>query len=152
VRRMAVLDFLVVGNPIVVPPYLRTLTPNLLAPYFAPEYEVVDRAELYWWMGRLGIRPTDLLNNPVARLYLGRALNIRYFLFGNIVQTGSFDVTTHLVDVEYGFLASSARIHVPSPADPRRILYELKLRLAELAYLTKMTPDQRRLYENENAQ
>src|SRR5207247_754731 len=126
--RMAILDFLVVGNPVAVPPYLSWWTPESLAPYFGPEYLVADRSELFWWMGRLGITPFDLLNDPVARLYLGRAMNIRYFLFGNLVQTGSFYVTTYVVDAEYGFLVSSARIHVSR-------LPELKNRLSELAWL-----------------
>lgn len=143
--RVAFLDFLVVGNPAVVPPYLTWWTPENLTPYFAPYYLAVDRSELYWWMGRLGITPFDLLNDPVARLYLGRALNVRYFLFGNLVQTASFNVTTYVVDAEYGFLASGARIHVRNPL-------ELKHRLGELAMLTRMTPEERRRFDNDNAQ
>lgn len=141
--RLAMLDFLVVGKPAAVPPYLGWWTAQRLAPYFSPTFEVVNRTELFWWIGRLGITPRDLLLDPVARLYLGRALNIRYFLFGHLVETASFNVTTFLVDAEFGYLTSSARIHVRNPL-------ELKLRLAELAWLTKLDPAERIRIEQEN--
>ena len=143
--RVAMLDFVVLGKPAVVPPYLGWWIPECMAPYFCPEYQMADRAELFWWMGRLGLTPYDLLNDPAARLYLGRAMNVRYFLFGNVIETGSFNVTNYLVDAEFGFLVSSARIHV-------RRLEELKPRLSELARLTKMTSAERRQFESETAQ
>src|SRR5205814_10288438 len=118
------------------PPYLGPWTAEAITPYFGPQYDVIDRAALYWWMGRLGVSHADLLNDPVARQYLGRALGVRYFLFGNLVETGSFEVFTYLVDAEYGFLASGARVHVRNPR-------ELKPRLAEIAWLTKLAPDER---------
>jgi tetratricopeptide (TPR) repeat protein len=141
--RLAVLDFLVVGDPAFVPRYLSWWTADHLVPHFSPPYDVVSRAEVYWWMGRLGITPRDVLFDPVARHYLGRALNVRYFLLGHIVQTASFDTTTYLVDAEFGYLASTARIHVRSPA-------ELKFRLPELAWLTKLDPAERLRVEQDN--
>lgn len=141
--RLAVLDFLVVGEPVVVPPYLSWWTAEHIAYYMSPPYEIVSRAELFWWMGRLGITTRDLLLDPVARLYLGRALNVRYFLTGHLVQTASFDVTTYVVDAEFGYLASSARVHVQS-------VQELKLRLSELAWLTKLDPAERLRIEQDN--
>lgn len=141
--RLALLDFLVVGDPGVVPPYLGWWTAEHIIPYMGPQYDVVSRAELFWWMSRLGITPRDVLFDPAARLYLGRALNVRYFLIGHLVQTASFDVTTYLLDAQFGYLASSARIHVRTPQ-------ELKLRLPELAWLTKLDPAERLRMEQDN--
>jgi tetratricopeptide (TPR) repeat protein len=143
--RVAVIDFLFVGDVSKVGPYFGVWSAEFLAPYLRPEFGIADRAELYWWMGRLGLTFTDLVTDPVARFYVGRALGLRYFLFGSIVETASFNVTTYLVDADYGYLASSARVHVRTAA-------EMKLRLAELAWLTKMTPEQRRRTEGDNAQ
>ena len=103
--RIAIVDFVIVGDLLVVPPGLSPWVPQHLAPYFWPQYEVVDRGELLWWMGRMGITVRDLMEDPYARRWLGRALNIRYFVLGNIVQSASFDVNTYMIDAEHGFLA-----------------------------------------------
>src|SRR5438132_944689 len=79
-----------------LPPSLATRTSENISSYRTTQYEVVDRATLYWWMRRLGITSGDVLNDPVARQYLGRSLGVRYFLFGNLIQTLSFDVSTYL--------------------------------------------------------
>lgn len=134
--RVAILPFTVRGNPFVVPPSLSTWTPHHLASYFRPAYEVVDPLELYWYMGSLNLTVGDLLHDPWARRWLGRVLNVRYFVFGDIRETASFDVTTFMVDAEYGFLNGTGRIHVHNR-------HELKLRLSELAYLTRTTPGER---------
>src|SRR5262249_24888087 len=113
-------------------------------PYFHPRYHVVPQAEVYWWMAGLGITYQDVLFDPVARWYLGQVLNVRYFLFGTLVERASFNVTTFMVDAQFGFLASTARIHVHNPG-------ELKMRLGELASLTQMSPAERLKYERDNA-
>lgn len=133
--RLAVMPFMTVGNPFVVPPSLSTWTPANLSPYFAWRFEIVDPNEIYWYMGRMGVTMNDLLVNPNARRWLGRAVGARFFLFGNHIETASFDVNTYLIDSEFGFLRGTARINVRNP-------YELKLRLPELAELTLMTPAQ----------
>src|SRR5207249_4627506 len=50
---------------------------------------------------------------------------------GEIRETSSFVVRTHVVDAEYGFEVSSGRIHVHNP-------FELRMRMGELASLTMM--------------
>ncbi|HYT87847.1 MAG TPA: hypothetical protein VEL76_03935 [Gemmataceae bacterium] len=140
--RVSFLDFVVLGDPAVVPPPLGSWTPQNLAPYFSPPYEIVDRGEVFWWMGRMGMTMRDLMTDPAARRWLGRALNVRYFLLGNLRQTASFDATTYLLDAEDGFLVGSGRIHVRTP-------HELKLRLGELAQLTLMSPAERLQYEKQ---
>jgi tetratricopeptide (TPR) repeat protein len=142
--RVAVVDFFVSGDPAVVPPALRRWTPQELAPYFSPPFEVVERGEVLWYMRRLGLTLRDLMTDPAARRWLGRALNVRYFVLGTIQQTASFDVTVYLLDAEYGFLQGSARVHVRNP-------FELRFRLRELAALTLMTPDERLAYEQQAA-
>jgi tetratricopeptide (TPR) repeat protein len=134
--RIAVLPFLTVGNPFVVPPGLATWTPANLAPYFSSRFEIVDPAEIYWFMGRMGMTMRDLMFDVNARRWLGRAVGARYFVLGSCVETTSFDVNTYLIDAELGYLQGSARINVRNP-------FELKLRLSELAELTMMTPAER---------
>jgi tetratricopeptide (TPR) repeat protein len=137
--RLAIVNFPAFGD---VPPGLGPWTAEQIAPYFCPPYEVVDRGEVFWWMGRLGLTIRDLMQDPAARRYLGRALEVRYFLVGAIRQTASFDVATHLLDAENGFRVGGARLHVH---DQR----ELKLRLGELARLTLMDPRERERFERE---
>jgi tetratricopeptide (TPR) repeat protein len=140
--RIAVLNFIVEGDPAAVPPGLAPWAAENLAPYFSPPYEVVDRGEVFWYMGRLGLTLRDLLTDPAARRWLSRALNLRYFAFGTLRPNRGLDVTAHLVDAEYGFVQGAARIHVHDP-------HELKLRLAELARLTLLDPVERARYQRE---
>src|SRR5207248_130106 len=109
--RIAIVDFVVVGDPFLVPPGLGWWTPSSLAPYFSPPYEVVERGELYWWMNRMGMSVRDLMVDPYARRWLGRALNVRYFVFGTITQTASFNVDTYMVDAENGYLNGRGFVH-----------------------------------------
>ena len=137
--RIAVLPFMTEGNPFVVPPSLSYWTPSNLAPYFSQRYEVVDPTEIYWYMGRMGLTMQDLMVDANARRWLGRAVGVRYFVLGSLVETTSFNANTYLLDAELGYLQGSATINVRDP-------YELKLRLAELAQLTMMTPAERAAY------
>ena len=137
--RLAVLPFVTKGRPGMVPPSLSYWTPSHLAPYFASRYEVVDTAEIYWFMGRMGLTIRDLMVDPDARRWLGRAVGVRYFVLGSHVETFSFDVNAYLVDAEFGHLVGSGRIHVHHR-------HELKMRLPELAAITMMTPAERLVY------
>lgn len=134
--RIAVLPFVTVGDPRLVPPSLSVWTPNNLTPYFAQRFDVVDPAEVYWFMGRMGITMRDLTVSPAARRWLGRAVGVRYFVLGNHIETASFDVNAYLIDAEFGFLQGHGQIHVQNR-------FELKLRLPELAQQTLMTPAER---------
>jgi TolB-like protein len=134
--RLAVLDFTVWGDPDVVPPILGPYTADALAPYFSPPYEVVDREVVCWYMNRMGLSLRDVLLDPAARRWLGRALGVRYFVLGTIEQTHSFVVTTYLVDAESGWVYGSGRIHVGNA-------FEMKCRLGELAYETMLSPRER---------
>jgi tetratricopeptide (TPR) repeat protein len=127
--RIAFVNFYVTGAPVIVPPYWSYWVPQQLAWYSTPQYQVVDPGELNWWMWRMGMTVQDLMYNPYARRWLGRALNIRYFAFGSIVQTGSFDVNTYLIDAENGYLAGRGFVHA-------RTHRELRWRLGELAQMT----------------
>jgi tetratricopeptide (TPR) repeat protein len=133
--RIAVMNFLYSGDPTVVPPYLSTWTPDHLAPYFCPPFDVVDRTELYWYMARMGLTVSDVMNNPSARRWLARALRVRYFVFGSIQQTNSFLVTTHMVDAETGCLVGRGCVHARYP-------HELKCQLDDLARDTLSPPRQ----------
>lgn len=135
-HRIAILDFATFGHPRVVPPGLGPWTAYHLSPYFRARYDVVDPAEVYWWMGRLGMTMRDLLDDPHARRWLARAVGVRYFVVGALVETASFDVHTYMLDAEFGYLQGSASVHVRNP-------FELKLRLGELAHLTMIDPAER---------
>ena len=137
--RLVILPFVNVGHPRMVPPSLSYWTPNHLAPYFASRYEIVDPSEVYWFMGRMGLTMRDVMQDPVARRWLARAVGVRYFLLGSHVETTSFDVNTHLIDAEYGYLMGSGRINVQNR-------FELNLRLPELASITLMSPAERAAY------
>lgn len=134
--RIAILNFLVVGNPQIVPPGLSIGVPDLLAPYFRVNYDIVDTGEIYWMMGRLGMSQADLMNDPNARRWLGRALHAQFFLMGTVQQTASFDVNTYLLNAEQGWVQGAGRMHVRNP-------YELRIRAGELAQITQLPPGQR---------
>jgi tetratricopeptide (TPR) repeat protein len=145
--RIAGLNFVVNAQPGVVPVGLGDWAADQMASYFAPTYEVVDRGQLFWYMGRLGLTVRDVAVDASARLWLGRAMNVRYFAFGVVQQTASFNVATHVVDAESGVRQGVGRVHVQDPQ-------ELKLRMAELARQTQTNPRQlaqlqRQTQENE---
>jgi hypothetical protein len=131
--RVAVLGFAVFGDPGYMPPGFGYWSSQQFAPYLYPPYEVVDPGLVNWWMARMGMTVRDVVQDPYARRWLGRALNIRYFVFGNLVQTASFDVNTYMVDAEYGFLTGQGYIHARTP-------YDLRWRLGELAQMMMQPP------------
>lgn len=130
--RIAILNFVVNADPGRVPSSFGDWAAEQMTAYFNPMYEVVERGEVCWYMGRLGITMRDVVYNPSARVCLGRALNVRFLVMGAIQQTASFDVSTHLVDVESGGKQGGGKIHVQDSQ-------ELKLRLGELVHQTANT-------------
>jgi tetratricopeptide (TPR) repeat protein len=137
--RVAVLNFVVNADPALAPPGFGNWAADQMSAYFAPTYEVADRGELFWYMGRLGLTVRDVAVDVSARRWLGRALNVRYFAFGIVQQTASFNVTTHLVDAETGEKQGLGSVHVQDHQ-------ELKLRMAELVHQTQANPaEQERL-------
>jgi tetratricopeptide (TPR) repeat protein len=138
--RVVIFDFLTPGGPSSVPNALGSWTADNLVPYFASRFEVVDRGLAYWYMARLGLSLRDVALDPSARFWLGRALNARYFVFGALNPTASFDARTRVVDVELNYLVGEGRLHVRNPL-------ELKLRLGELAQITMMSPADRAQFE-----
>jgi len=134
--RIAVLNFVVNADPRVAPAGFGDWSADHFACQFTGCYEVVDRGEVCWYMNMMNMSVRDLLTDPSARKWLGRALNVRYFAFGIIEQTASFNVSTHVVDVESGVRQGTGSIHV-------RDHQELKLRMGELARQTQGDPLQR---------
>ena len=143
--RIAVLNFMVNAQPGLVPPAFGDWAAEQVASYFTPAYEVVERGEVCWYMGRLGVTMRDVLLNPAARVCLGRALNVRFFVFGAVQQTASFDVSTHLVDAETGAKQGGGQIHVQDHE-------ELKLRMSELVQQTRSTPAEQDRLKREAAE
>jgi tetratricopeptide (TPR) repeat protein len=128
-----------------------SMSPNigdLAADQFASycgDYELIDCGEVNWYMGRLGIKLRDLVRDPAARRCLAQALNTRFFVFGSIQQTASFDVNTYLIDAEAGSRTGMGMIHVQD----RR---ELRLRMHELIRQMGAKPgEQKKLQEQGNA-
>jgi tetratricopeptide (TPR) repeat protein len=124
--RLVVFSFLVNSDPGLVPPAIGDWATDQMAGYFGPSYDIIERGEVCWYMGRLGITYRDVVCDPAARVCLAQALNARYFVYGSIVQTHSFDVTTHLIDAQSGARTGTGTIHVQDHQ-------ELKLRMQELA-------------------
>jgi hypothetical protein len=125
--RMAVLDFVTPGDPAAVPPGLGPWAAELLAPYYSPTYEVIDRSQVYWYMGRLGLTLRDVIVDPAARALLGQALDARFFVVGTLRPTpAGLETTAHLLDAAAGSRLDVATVVARNPV-------ELKLRLPELA-------------------
>ncbi len=53
--RIAVVGFVVNADARHAPPGFGDWAADQLGSYFAPTYTVIDRGELYWYMGRLGL-------------------------------------------------------------------------------------------------
>jgi hypothetical protein len=124
--RLVVFNFLVNCEPGLVPPAVGDWAADNLGACFGGSYEVIERGEVCWYMGRLGITMREVLNDPSSRLALAQALDVRFFLFGTIEQTHSLNVTTHLIDAQTGARTGTGMIHV-------RDHNEMKLRMNELA-------------------
>jgi tetratricopeptide (TPR) repeat protein len=133
--RLVVFNFLVNADPGLVPPAFGDVASDHFASCFGATYEIVDRGEVCWYMGRLGITMRDVLTNAGARITLAQALNVRFFAYGVIQQTASFNVTTHLIDAETGARHGGGDIHVQDHQ-------ELKLRMNELVQQTVAKPDE----------
>jgi tetratricopeptide (TPR) repeat protein len=133
--RMVVFNFLVSADPGLVPPAFGDTASDHFASCFGATYEIVDRGEVCWYMGRLGITMRDVLTSPGARIALAQSLNVRFFAYGIIQQTASFNVTTHLIDAETGARHGGGDIHVQDHQ-------ELKLRMNELVKQTVAKPDE----------
>ncbi len=133
--RIAVFNLLVDAPPGLVPVGCDNWAADQLAGCFASQYEVIDRGEVCWWMGRLGITLRDVLNDPMARVALAQSLNARFFVFGGMRHTASFDVTAHMVDAQTGAKTGGGLIHVQDHN-------EMKLRMQELVAQATGTPAQ----------
>ncbi len=131
--RIVVFSFVVNAQPGLVPPAVSDWAADQFASYWSTGYDVVERGELCWYMGRLGLTVRDVLVDPGARRCLAQALNVRYLAFGAIEQTNSFNVSTHLIDAETGARTGTGTIHVQDHN-------ELKLRMHELAKQTGAAP------------
>jgi tetratricopeptide (TPR) repeat protein len=132
-QRVIVFNFLVNADPGLVPPALGEWAADQLASYWAPRYDVVERGEVCWYMGRLGVTMRDVLADPAARQCLARALDVRLLVFGAIEQTHSFNVSAHVIDAETGARTGTGAIHVQDHG-------ELKVRMQELVQQTGAAP------------
>jgi tetratricopeptide (TPR) repeat protein len=142
--RAAVVNFQVGGDPRLLPPALSGWLAENFAPYLSPPLEVVDRGELYWYMGRLGLTIQDLDFDLDARLWLGRALGIRYLILGAIqnLPNGRISLLAVMVDTEFGTMAGRGEVLLRSPV-------EIKPALPVLAHLTLLPPAQRLLRQEQ---
>jgi hypothetical protein len=131
--RLAVFNFVVNCQPGLVPPACGDWAADQCAARFGGRYEIVDRGEVCWYMGRLGLTMRDVVTDASARLALAQAMNVRFFAFGTIEQTASLNVTTHLIDAQTGARTGTGMIHVQDHN-------EMKLRMGELAQQVAAPP------------
>jgi tetratricopeptide (TPR) repeat protein len=143
--RLAVFGFIVGAEPGLVPPAVGDWAADTFASYFGGTYELIDRGEVSWHMGRLGITMKDVFADPIARRCLAQSLNARFFVFGAIQQTSSFNVSTHLLDADSGARTGTGTIHVQDHA-------ELKLRMHELAKQLGATPKEQAALAKQGAE
>ncbi len=132
--RMVVFGF-VPGRADLVPPRATDLLADQLASYFAGQYEMVDRGELSWYMGRLNLTVADVLNDPVSRRCLAESIGARYFTF-TALTAGSLKMDSHVIDAQTNTRTGSASI-VAANHD------ELKMRLGEVAKQLGAKPSER---------
>ena len=52
--------------PTLVPPGATDALADQLASYLGGSYEIIDRGEVCWYMGKLGMTMREVLNDPVA--------------------------------------------------------------------------------------
>jgi hypothetical protein len=133
--RLAVFNFYIDAPAGLVPAATDGWAADCFASYCANRFEVIERGQVCWYMGRLGITMKEVLGDPSARVALARALHARYFAFGALVHTASFNVTTDLVDAESGAHTATALIHVQDQN-------EMKLRMNELFNQLELPPAQ----------
>ncbi|MBL8799029.1 MAG: hypothetical protein JNM56_34405 [Planctomycetia bacterium] len=131
--RVAIFNFAMFTDPRLLPAGFTDWVSAYYAQQFAPWYDVIDRGELFWHMGRLGLTVNDVLTNFQARRWLAQALDVRFFIFGTIQQTASYDVSSHIVDAETGQRTGTGKIHVQDHN-------EMKLRMAELVQQLRGDP------------
>lgn len=132
--RVIFFSFVVNADPGLVPSRYGDLLADQYASYFGNTLDIIDRGEVCWYMGRLGITMREVLNDPSARYCLAQALNARFILYGTVQQTFSFDVNSHLIDARTGNRTGTGKIHVQDHQ-------ELKLRLSELAKQIRLDPN-----------
>jgi hypothetical protein len=132
--RVIFFSFVVNADPGLVPSRYGDLIADQYASYFGNTFDVIDRGEVCWYMGRLGITMRDVLADASSRYCLAQALNARFILYGTVQQTASFDVNSHLIDARTGNRTGTGKIHVQDHQ-------ELKLRLSELAKQIRLDPE-----------
>ncbi len=142
--RLIVFSFLLGTPPGLVPANLGDVAADQFAAYFGPSFEIVDRGEVCWYMGRLGITFRDVVNDPGGASRSAQAMNVRFYCFGTVAPTASLDVQAQLVDAMSGTATATARIHVQDHL-------ELKLRLNELAIQLSAPGDKGRLCAQQGA-
>lgn len=143
--RLAVLDFVTPEGSTHLPAGSGALVADGLAPYFAPAYRVVERGQVNWYMARLGLNLSDVVFDPIARAYLGQALEVRYFVVGTLRTTSSgMEVAAHMLDALSGERVDTASLEA-------RNFAELRITLGELARWMLIDPSERTARTEEGA-
>ena len=103
------LDFVVGGDATIAPPGLGAWAAENTASYLSPPFELAGRGEVNWYMGRLGVTLHAAIVDPFARLYLGRAIDVRYVVIGSVdANSAGLKVVAHLLDTETGTQVATA--------------------------------------------
>ena len=124
--RLIVFTFQLATQPGLVPPNLGDAASDQFASYFGSSFDIIERGEVCWYMGRLGITFADIVTDPGARIALAQAMNAQFYCFGTVIQTNSLDVEAHLMNLTTNQRTATGKIHVQDHE-------EMKLRLGELA-------------------
>ncbi|VTS04578.1 CsgG/HfaB family protein [Tuwongella immobilis] len=146
--RMAIVHFAEFSPSPPLPPMIGAVTADQLAPYFTATHDVIERSQVYWYMGRLGFSLRDIIVDPMKRLLLARSMGVRYLLVGGIRSISvrpphtEMEVSTHLIDAEYGIRVGTAAVQVSSAT-------ALRFALPELARQTLLSERDRRQWQRE---
>ena len=133
--RVAIFDFLTPGDD-----RSGAAMADHLGVYLSPAYRAVPREEIVWTLTQLGLSPLEVATDASARLYLARALDTRFVVFGQVrPERDRLMAAVHWLDAETGQRTAAVQLSAASRG-------EMRLVVGDLARMLLMSPMDRVRY------